>query len=63
MCLVYKEPAETGQVDLAIRTAEAALGLEASNGSEALRNHIQERLTFYKNSQTPADPLRRDRDF
>jgi len=50
-------------VDLAIRTAEAALGLAASRGSEALRNHIQERLTFYKNSQTLADPLRRDRDF
>jgi Flp pilus assembly protein TadD/mono/diheme cytochrome c family protein len=54
---------EAGQVDLAIRTAETALGLAASSGSEELRDHIQQRLTFYKNSQTLADPLRRDRDF
>jgi len=54
---------EAGQVDLAIRTAETALGLAASGGFEELRDHIEQRLAFYKNSQTLADPLRRDRDF
>jgi Flp pilus assembly protein TadD/mono/diheme cytochrome c family protein len=50
---------EAGRVDLAIRTAETALGLAASGGPEDLRNQIRQRLAFYKHTV----PLRNDRDF